>query len=364
MPIAGMTGEYRWPRIGQIRKGEAKPDEKRPGKDLGEELRFVGADEAITADWVATFGDTKVDELIVRLAFPTVDENWAAWMESWVAGGLVRRCDRRNVVLSLQNDGTYDDTPRPCTGRCDCKPVGRLAMFVPAFQRLGTVTLHTTSIHDIMNLDGCIRSLAMLVGDLTRVPFTLKRVPRDISTPAKDGRRARRQVWLLHLEPSPEWVRAIAAGGQALAALATTETLALPGPSTNGLPDAVDATTGEVLTGDATAVKNGFRARIEAADSLEALHALWPDIQAIEEATYKANVIALCRARSVEIIRGLIAQAQPDELDRLSQKLDALPDVTPGKAVAVAELEARIWADEPAADEAVAVDQVAEEVAA
>ena len=53
-------------------------------------------------------------------------------------------------------------------------------------------------------------------------------------------------------------------------------------PVANGLTDAVDAATGEVLTGDATAVKNGFRSRIEACDTLEALHALWPDVQAIE----------------------------------------------------------------------------------
>lgn len=341
MPIQGMTGEYRWPRLGSIRKGEAKPNEKQPGKDLGDELRFVGVDDEVTDDWIATFGGTKVDEILVRLPFPTVDENWQAWMESYVAGGLVHRCDRRTVVLQLMPDGTYDDTPRRCDGRCGAKPVGRLDVFVPAFQRMGTVMVNTTSIHDIMNLDGCLRSLAMLVGDLTKVQFTLKRVQREISTPGSNGKRARRPVWLLHLEPAPDWVRAITAGGQALAELTGPETLALPGPSAH--PELVDGATGEIIEGEASAVQNGFRQRVEACTTLDELRGLWTDVQAIDEAAYKANVIALWRTQAVAIIRHMIPDAGVDSRGDLAHKLEQLPATTPGRDDALREIEELNW---------------------
>jgi len=334
--------------LGSIRKGEAKPNDRQPGKDLGDELRFVGVDDGVTADWVATFGAAKVDEILIRLPFPTVDENWQAWMESYVAGGLVHRCDRRTVVLQLKPDGTYDDTPRPCDGRCGAKPVGRLEVFVPAFQRMGTVTVHTTSIHDIMNLDGCLRSLAVLVGDLTRVPFTLKRVQRPISTPGSDGKRARRPAWLLHIEPAPDWVRAITAGGQALAELAGPEVLALPAPSPAQLPEhqvVVTTPTGEIIDGDASKVQNGFRARIEACTTLEELRALWPDIVAIEEAAYKANVIALWRVQAVVIMRAMIPGSDVETRGALAQRLEQLPDTTPGRDEALREIEDINWAD-------------------
>lgn len=339
MSIIGLTGTPRLPRIGSLRKGAVKPNEKQPGADLGEELRFVGQDDEITADWVDTFGDVKVDEIIIRLPFPTVDENWSAWKEAYVAGGMVHRCDGRTVVQMLAPDGTYDFTPRPCPG--DCKPVGRLEVFVPAFQRLGTITVHTTSLHDIMNLDGCLRSLAMLVGDLTRVPFVLKRVRREISTPGSNGKRARRPAWLLHLEPSPEWVRAITAGGQALAELAGSEVLALPGPTEHA--QLVDGGTGEIIEGDASAVHNGFRARIEACKTLDELYALWPDIQAIEEAAYKANVIALLRAHAVVLMRAMIPGSDSETRGALAKRLEQLPDTTPGRDEALREIEDRNW---------------------
>ena len=346
MSIIGLTGEARLPRIGQLRKGDPKPNEKQPGADLTDELRFVGVDDEVTADWVATFGGDKIDQLVIRLPFPTVDENWSAWKEAYVTGGLSHRCDGRTVVLSLGADGQYDDSPRPCPG--GCRPVGRLAVFVPVFQRLGTITVHTTSLHDIMNLDGCLRSLALLVGDLTRVPFMLKRVKRAVSTPQTDkegrrtGKRARREKWLLHLEPAPEWVRAITAGGSAVAELADAQTLSLPAPATAALPNG--NVHSEIVEGDAAAVKNGFRARIEACTTLDELRALWPDIQAIEEAAYKANVIALWRAQAVAVIRGMVRTAPIEQLEDLGQKLDQLPAGTPGRDEALRELEARIWA--------------------
>ena len=180
MGIKGLTGEAAWPRIGILRKGDVKKDERRPGADLDQELRFVGSDESVLADWVDVFKSDRVLELTVRLPYPTVDRCWHAWREHWVKGGLVCRCDGEEHVIWRGEDGEMhgpaagEDVPaKECPGaKCSAKPVGRLEVVVPDLARMGVVTVVTTSIHDIQNIDGCLRALQMSFGDLSRIPLS------------------------------------------------------------------------------------------------------------------------------------------------------------------------------------------------
>lgn len=319
MGIDGLTGEARFPRLGVLRKGDPKPNDRQPGRDLTDELRFAGVDDDVQEEWRAAFGGDKVDELTVRLPYPDVDACWQAWRETYVSGGLVCRCDGRQHVLWLdEQTGEYRTDPRPCPGRsCEAKAVGRLELLVHGLPRLGVVTLTTTSIHDIKNLDGAIRVLAM-TGDLSRIPLRLTRVKRMISTPgAKRGdRRQRREKWLLHIEAEPTWVSAMI-GGAASAALPSGATPALPDPDAH------------------------FSGRIAEAGTLDELRALFAEAQSIESAGHKENTLRLLWGRVVAVIAADASAASPAKLDALDRALASVPPDVDGRDDAEAFLRAR-----------------------
>lgn len=340
MSIDGLTGNARYPRLGVLRKGAPKPNEKQPGRDLDQALRFVGIDDDVQAGWDGAFGAELLDvELTVRLPYATVDEVWDAWKEHWVAGGLQYRCNGIDHVLRLDGaTGEYLTDHVPCPGAsCAAVPVGRLEVIVPALERMGTVTVLTTSVHDIKNIDGALRVLAMQLGDLRAVPLRLCRVQRMISTPgggAERGKRVRRAKWLLHIEPSPEWVAlmiprsdrpAIGAGGLAQ----------LPAPGD-------DDTDGDaLLLVDVATGGDGFTERIDACGTLRDLMALWPGIEAIDEASRKGNTISLYWRRFVAIVDRSASSANAPDLERLARALTNVPAGTTGLDEARAHLGAR-----------------------
>lgn len=152
-------------------------------------------------------------EIDVLLPFSTPGENFEAWREAYVAGGLTHRCDGEKVWYELDAEGhrsVVAGVPdRACDGSRQCKPVGRLKVIVPQLQRLAFLTVLTTSVHDIMNLQRQLDALLQINGKLAGVPLILRRRPVMISTPSgSDGKRARREKWLLSIEADPAWVKA------------------------------------------------------------------------------------------------------------------------------------------------------------
>jgi hypothetical protein len=73
-----------------------------------------------------------------------------------------------------------------------------------------SVTMETHSINDILSIQACVLAIVEARGteDLRGVGFILRRVEQAISTPGKDGKRVRRNKWLVKLEPAAEWVTA------------------------------------------------------------------------------------------------------------------------------------------------------------
>ena len=205
MPIKGLTTNHEasFPEIGKIRKGDKKPNEKQPGKDL-HYFRFVTEDRAAELSFTQAFGN-EPDELTVYMPFATTNENFIAWKEDWKASSLVHRCDGETCVIWQTSNGKYSQDPKPCPG--NCKQVGRLKVILPALQRMAYVTVLTTSIWDIINLHQNLSALEFLRGDLRGIPLILRRRWREISTPSgRDGQRARRKKSLLTIEADPSWV--------------------------------------------------------------------------------------------------------------------------------------------------------------
>ena len=149
MPIKGLTDRGgQFPQIGQLRKGGVKVDDNKPGPDL-KHFRFTTEDAGARKDFNEVYGD-KPDSIKIILPFRTTEENFEAWQEEWVAGGLKHRCDGETVVLWLTPAGDYSHIEKKCTG--GCKPAGRLKVVIPELKRLAYVTVLTTSKNDIIEL--------------------------------------------------------------------------------------------------------------------------------------------------------------------------------------------------------------------
>lgn len=204
------------PSLGELRKGAPKP-ERGPGRDLGEHFRFTSDDPAITAAFAQIYG-MQPTQMRVFIPYNSVEEAFDAWKEEYSAGGLKHRCDGKTCVLWLDEKGEYHTNPIPCPG--GCKATGRLRVWIPELGRRGVVTVLTTSIHDIMNLHGNLLDLQDAAGKLRGIPFILRRVAREISTPQTDkngnrtGKRARREKWLIAIEPETAWVNLLSQAQQ------------------------------------------------------------------------------------------------------------------------------------------------------
>lgn len=201
MAIKRLTREASFPLIGKLRKGGVRPESgKQPGKDLTY-FRFDTDDAHAMQRFAAAYGNEPA-QVNVFLPHQTAAANFSCWQEAYVAGGLTHRCDGETCVIWL--DGTkYRTDPKPCPG--GCKEVGRLMVIIPELQRFAYVTVETHSINDIIRLQENLQAVEFLRGDLRGIPFILKRTPVEISTPTADGKRSRREKWLLSIEVDPVW---------------------------------------------------------------------------------------------------------------------------------------------------------------
>jgi len=252
MSIKGLTDREslvpRFPRLGKLRKGGAKP-QRGFGKDL-DYFRFTSDQVAVVKAFIDAYGE-KPARLEVYLPYATPDENFDTWMEQWSAGGLVHRCDGETCTIHRKSDGTYAHNPIPCpyadgkVKRTDsnpgCKIVGRLAIILPDLLRagfVGYVAMETHSNHDLRNIMATLLAVTEARPQgLQGIPFTLRRYKDTISTPAENGKRARREKSLVALVPMPTWVesRMALARAEAFAALPSGDTLITT--ETNGTYD-------------------------------------------------------------------------------------------------------------------------------
>lgn len=205
MSIKGMTDQVAmFPTIGTLRKGDKKVSENKPGTDLTY-LRFVSEDPLAQRMFNEAYPDEEsLRNIHVFLPNKTADENMESWIEEWVAGGLVHRCDGETKVLWRTPQGGYSTERVPCQN-CKGKQVGRLSVIVPELGRLACITILTTSIHDIIKLTQQLRAYEALRGDLRGIPLIVRRRKEKVSTPGPDGKRVRREKWLLSIETQPEW---------------------------------------------------------------------------------------------------------------------------------------------------------------
>lgn len=246
MPIKGLTDRRAptFPKIGDIRKGAKKTREDRPGKDL-DYFRYapLEGEEAAAAKFHEVYGD-KPREINILLPFDELDRNFEAYMERHTAGALQCRGDSWTTSLWRDKEGVMQHTSKQCPDKpCEgCKETGRLKVIIPELRRLAFVTVHTTSMWDIIELTENLRALKSMTGNgLRGIPLVLKRRPRMISTPRAGGKRVRQEKWMLSIEADQSWVEAQL---EAMRIQALPELPAEAGAETE--PD-IDTVTGEII---------------------------------------------------------------------------------------------------------------------
>ena len=315
------------PRLGVLRKGAPKPSEKQPGRDLGDCFRFDTDDTDALEHFTAIYGE-KPNHIRVMLMYATVSENFETWQEHHSAGALKHRCDGRTCVLWLdERTGRYQHTPKECPSlallrenpnidkKHLCRPVGRLKLVLPELERMAYVLLQTTSINDILELQSNLEAFAAMRGDLRGMPLILSRKARKVSTPGSDGKRARREKWLLSLEPAPDWVRA---------QLVTMERAALPG-APRALPaPVIDTTTGEILdSADEQARRDELMSGLR--NVLDAYRADGGTWELTQRQVAGMSIAALINEiGTIEEAHNALSDAQRDEEE--TTVIDAVPD--------------------------------------
>jgi hypothetical protein len=208
VPIKGLTdGAPTFPKLGDIRKGAKKTRPDRPGQDLDHFRAVFPEEEAeAAARFFEEYGD-EPKELNIILPFHEIDRVFETWQEEYTAGALIHRCDGETTTLWRDEGGTLHHEPKACPG--GCVPVGRLKVIIPELRRLAYVVVHTTSKWDLDELSRNLRALQQLTGgQIAGIPLVLKRRPRNVSTPGKDGKRVRRVKSLLAIEADAAWVDA------------------------------------------------------------------------------------------------------------------------------------------------------------
>jgi hypothetical protein len=202
--------------IGRIRKGGEKQSGQ-VGKDL-DYFRYVPSSRypESAAAFARLYGP-EPNELEVFFPFDQMERVFSSWREAYGQNRLCRlRCDGArwhdwiegdrhfHSEAGRECDFSYRDTENKCP-ECPCQYSGRLQVILrPMWKegQIGLITVMTSSINDIAHL------AAKLVQwePLTNKPFKLWRAPERIGVPIQ-GKRAGKDVNLLHLELADYWMR-------------------------------------------------------------------------------------------------------------------------------------------------------------
>lgn len=232
MPIIGLSDRQEaFPEIGKIHKG-AKKRKNAQGKEIfGEELTYFRVEwgegeEKAAAQFEQIYGKTP-NAIRVIFPFNEIERFWDPWKVAFTAGTFLGRSDGEFVDF-LQNvkfeilvkdglDREGKKMPHPANNVAgfdfDNKPVefknsGILKVLVYELPRAAYLSVITGSTHDIANLSSQLAAFKELNGgQLAGIPFILRRVPKMISTPNKNGPRVRRKKYLISIEVDPEWIK-------------------------------------------------------------------------------------------------------------------------------------------------------------
>ncbi len=245
MTIKGLVINEGFPRLGKLKKGDKKKTVSKNGRTyetFGDDLewfRFATEREDVFNAFVNAYGN-QPDSFEVLLPFSTPSDNFRYGREYYRAGGLDFECDGENMILWRGDDGMMHTDPKPCpycSGQIErtkkdpgCVQYGKLSVLLPGLLEagyVGHVDIETHSWNDIKSILGSLQYTfnhwrADHPLGLRGIVWKVYRIPQKISTPMSfDNRRqrARREKWLVKIEPAAGWVQAQLAAAKEAALL-------------------------------------------------------------------------------------------------------------------------------------------------
>jgi hypothetical protein len=195
MPIKGVTGVVRLPRLGKIRLGVKK--ESDDGITYPSPTDYFVCPEEVRK----VFGD-KPKEL--RIMFPTDDQTqWASqYLRCYSASqGLVCRGDGETAVAKTDartgeianRESTETElkeitcNPAKCAyyQQARCRRVMNLQFLLPDCPGFGVYQLDTSSFFSIVNVNSCLELIRGTCGRLSMLPLSLKLVEQEVKPEGK-----------------------------------------------------------------------------------------------------------------------------------------------------------------------------------
>lgn len=270
-----------FPDIGQLRKGMPKTEQGHVGKDLKTRFRilFFAGDENQRSrerfqqahkdeiEVLKPSGDFLIERLTIFLPFTDPFECFDSSYEAYTAGRMVARADGEKFLrwvdtktgeVKVNNAEPFTEfTPGMIVGSYKdkngksvairAKATGRLRVVLPELARLAYVTLHTTSIYDVVRITEQLKAIAWIAQFLpgrhgvAGIPIVLSRRMTKVTWTQEDGSARRVEHGLINLEIDQAWVERM------LVSLSET---ALPAGVQAALLPAGDETVLDIPAGD------------------------------------------------------------------------------------------------------------------
>lgn len=248
MSIAGLSERGgALPQIGIIRKGGKKRQIEKNGRMIeivGQNLPhfrfdFDPNEKDAIARAAEIYGD-KPNNLHILLPSPRLDDSWDCWFEAYAGGTMVHRCGRhingidpgpidfecdaqtgerfvvngRNIktgMITMCNGSPIEYVKK--SGQKDtitCKPVGRLTVLLPIFDRMVSMLFITHGKHDIANIDRQLHLIEGLQATLNRPIAGIELImSRKLGETHywQNGQRQTGKDWMISIEVDPDWLK-------------------------------------------------------------------------------------------------------------------------------------------------------------
>lgn len=258
MPILGLTDNdtlderSRLPLIARIYKGEPREKGKFP-QDLNYfRVEFLPQYADMGRAFHKIYGNEPREFANIKLVRPNVQEAFPTWLEKWSGSTLDRRCDGEichkhwdasknqmdftRIPCICNTEKGQPDPRKPGKNKRLCDYRGLLSFMIPEFHKVlaeqypdvqnvfGTFLLTVKSPEDMREIGAVLTQAEKLMGDLTLVPFTLGRALKSISFTDDQGKRQKRDSWMLYINVNAQGASVLSLGNAVPAIAAHSET--------------------------------------------------------------------------------------------------------------------------------------------
>lgn len=215
LPVKGLSGIRRFPRVGKIRLGERAASERGSEYPRAAGHFVVKEDYATSAEAAAAFREVYGERPdTIDIMFPCNDPErfFPQWYKSYRASvGLWCKGDGENAIRRVEGGELLDID---CLGRAcpyyeagECREVANLMVLLPKVRANGVWQIDTSSFHSIVRINSSIELLRAETGGwVAMIPLKLRLVPIEVSP---DGRK--KIVRVLDLVLPPMTIEEIAA---------------------------------------------------------------------------------------------------------------------------------------------------------